>query len=387
MMLNTQELKEIILTNGDSTNYLTHNFHPYAAKFIPQIPSNLIKTFTSEHETVLDPFCGSGTSLVEAKLLSRKAIGIDLHAIAVLASKVKTTKISDTEISNIKKVIQQAEFNINRYYGVKTLFPAVKISYKLPEFYNREHWFQENVLHELAIIKESIKQNKVSEELKDFLNLALSSIIVGVSNQESETRYAAISKDIKAKQVLGLFCNKIYDMATRIQKFNQEASNEIVNVYQADSRYIDFIKNDSVDFIVTSPPYPNTYDYYLYHKLRMYWLDFNVKEIQDNEIGSRHKHSSKKEGVDSYIKDMKMCFRQFSRALKPDKYFAIVEGDCIIAGKMIKGDDLIEEIAGGNFETVDKIYYSLNHSSKCFNPAFRNKEKEEHILLLRNRKQ
>lgn len=386
MALNTQELKEIILTNGDSTTYLTHNFHPYTAKFIPQIPSKLIETFTKESETVLDPFCGSGTSLVEAKLAGRKAIGVDLHAIGFLASKVKTTKINDSEFASIEKILQGIDFNINRYYGIKMLFSANRLTYDIPEFYNRDHWFQENVLHELAIIKESIRIGRISKELKDFLSLALSSIIVTVSNQESETRYAAISKNIEEKRALNLFRAKICDMIARMLEFNQKASDEIIHVYQADSRYMNFIKSNSADFIVTSPPYPNTYDYYLYHKLRMYWLDFNVKEIQENEIGSRHKHSSKKEGIESYVEDMKLCFRQCSRILKPNKYFAVVEGDSIIAGRMIKGDDLIEEIAGDNFEIIDKIFYSLSHSSKSFNPAFRNKEKEEHILVLKNRK-
>ncbi|MEM0385786.1 MAG: DNA methyltransferase, partial [Nitrososphaeria archaeon] len=76
-----------------TTQYLTHTFHPYPARFIPQIPLSFIKLFTKENETVLDPMCGSGTTLVEAFLNNRNSIGNDFNPLATLITKVKTTLI------------------------------------------------------------------------------------------------------------------------------------------------------------------------------------------------------------------------------------------------------------------------------------------------------
>ncbi|MGC8557362.1 MAG: hypothetical protein ACP5ML_04925, partial [Fervidicoccus sp.] len=106
-----------------------------------------------------------------------------------------------------------------------------------------------------------------------------------------------------------------------------------------------------------------------------------------NEVGSRLRHSSQQESIDTYIKDLTICFYHLVRVLKPDHPFVIVVGDSIIRKEFFKGDIIIEEIAKKtSFEVTDKISYSLNYASKSFNPAFRSKVKQEHIILLKNKK-
>lgn len=396
--INKKEFLEQVLKAKDTT-YLTHNFHPYPAKFIPQIPNYMIKLFTKKPEDlVLDPFCGSGTTLVEAKLLNRKSIGFDSHPIAVLMSKVKTTKLSNEELNKIPFICKKIENRINNFYkkfgGKKTLLSFTKnllsednFSYSIPDFLNKDHWFQKHVQHELAIIKTSISEEEISDSLKNFLLLAFSNIIVPVSNQESETRYASIIKRIAPKQAFNLFKNHVTEMVERIKEFNTKASDIETKVEIADSRYLDHTKIEKVSLIVTSPPYPNTYDYYLYHKFRLFWLGYDVKKVQSEEIGSRNKHSSKKESIESYIRDMTKCFECFNKILGANKFFVIVVGDAIIDGKLSKGDEVIKEIAKEtNFKFMDKISYNLTLVSRLFNPAFRNTSKEEHIIFLKNEK-
>src|ERR671925_928189 len=86
------------------TQYYTHGYHPYSAKYIPQIPNRLISYFTEKNDLVLDTFMGSGTTLVESKVLGRNAIGIDVNPLACLVAKVKTTNIYKFELEKILKI-------------------------------------------------------------------------------------------------------------------------------------------------------------------------------------------------------------------------------------------------------------------------------------------
>jgi site-specific DNA-methyltransferase (cytosine-N4-specific) len=390
-----EEVLSVIL-NAQDTTYLTHNFHPFPAKFIPQIPKLMIRLFSQRNECIFDPFCGSGTTLVEAKLLGRNSIGVDIHPLGVFMAKVKTTKIPEEDLKKVPDLLKAIERKIDVFIGknYKTLLSFTGelaenecLNYALPNFPRRNHWFQEHVLHELAIIKSSLMEADINSDLRDLLLLAFSCIIVPVSNQDGETRYAAVKKEISPKQPFSLFKEKVLDMVNRIKLFNREASDCEAKVYLADSRKLDFINENAADFIITSPPYPNTYDYYLYHKLRMFWLDMDWEKAKFNEIGSRLRHSSHREPIDTYIKDMTQCFEHFRRILKPQRFFVIVIGDSIIRKELWKGDEVVSELADrSGFKVVDKVDYNLSYASKTFNPAFRNRTKHEHIILLKNEK-
>src|SRR5579885_1325032 len=91
------------------TGYLTHSLHPYPAKFIPQIPDALIRELSNEGDTVADVFCGSGTTLVEALLLNRHAIGFDANPLACLITKAKTTRFAPGDKESLSTLVTKAE--------------------------------------------------------------------------------------------------------------------------------------------------------------------------------------------------------------------------------------------------------------------------------------
>ena len=171
--------------------------HPYPAKFIAEIPRTLIANLPIPAETaVMDPFCGSGTALTEAQRQGLPSIGIDLNPIACLISRVKTSPLAPGFERLAVRIMNAARENRD---------PE---RWEIP---NLDHWFKSDVQEAIAALVQEIRTCE-SKEAEDVLSLALSSILVRVSNQESDTRYAAIEKSITKNQVFGFFltaCGKI----------------------------------------------------------------------------------------------------------------------------------------------------------------------------------
>ncbi len=374
IFLNEELLMESV-KNAKETTYLTHNYHPFPAKFIPHIPRILIEKFSNPGERIFDPFCGSGTTLVEATLLGRTSIGTDINPISVLASKVKTKQLSPEEIGLIKKCISTLQESD----------PKADYSRHIPEFHGRDHWFMSHVQNELAMLRSTITNlTKPESSTRLFLDLAFSSIVNLVSNQDSDTRYAAVEKDVPVGKPTKLMIQRTTMMLDRMKDFVTKAGDVTAEARLADSRRLGFIEDASIDLLVTSPPYANTYDYYLYHKHRMNWLGLNWKGAMDDEIGSRNKHSSKKEEIDLYISDMQQSFVHFARVLKPGAYAIFIIGDSVIRDVLHKADDIVRNIAEPlGFEWIDCVTYDLGLASKMFSRSFRRTDKEEHIILLR----
>ena len=160
----------------ERTNELTHNFHPYPAKFIPQIPREMIANLSDSGDVILDPFVGSGTTLVEAVLQSRQAIGVDINPLAALISKVKATPLSDAQLAQIPAVVAEIRADVDALYGQASLFGrrGTRADYPIPDFPKLRFWFKDCVIQEAAIIKYYIMNDLEDEDVKDFLKIAFS---------------------------------------------------------------------------------------------------------------------------------------------------------------------------------------------------------------------
>lgn len=200
-----EEGKEWNFHEEDTTEHL-HTLHPYPAKFIPQIPRKAISSWSKEGELIYDPFMGCGTTLIEAGLLNRPSIGTDNNDVAVLISKAKTSKYSDDDISRI------LFFGDNLGQALDATPPQREL---IPDNKNFLYWFSDDVLCRLSSLKALILMNE--EPVRTILLAIFSSIIVKVSFQDSDTRYAKVEKKISVSDVEKHFKNKLYDVVKSLK--------------------------------------------------------------------------------------------------------------------------------------------------------------------------
>ena len=376
---------------GERTNYLTHGLHPYPAKFIPQIPHQLIKELSEPGETVADIFCGSGTTLIEAMALNRHAIGIDANPIACLISEGKTTRFNEKDEAFLNAILNRAKCLSESIFidTESTLFSGkpFKSSAYRPQDKAISFWFESFVVEELAEVLSWCQKLPTASSRKVALT-AFSSIIVAVSKQDSDTRYVRRQKKLFPGDTIKRFAKALKNAIFSVQEFSKLVDPNVKRqVYQANL----LTKPDigSVDLVVCSPPYPNAYSYHLYHNTRMVWLAMNQPKFKKEEIGSHRKYSSKSSKaptVETFRGEMATIFDWLKDYLKPNRYACFVIGNSIVRGENINNTDLISEVAREcGFLEVSRMSRQMQDNKKSFNPAI-GRIKTEDILVLQNQK-
>lgn len=353
---------------GFSTQYLTHKFHPYPARFIPQIPLTFIKLFTKEGETVLDPMCGGGTTLVEAFLNNRNSIGNDFNPLATLISKVKVTLIPDAEFKYFKEELQKMKRYLDLDYKM--------IDKKIESLPNRKisKIFNRVVISKLEVIRETlleIEEKGGHDDIYDLVRVALSSTIWSLveNGGNSDVDY--------------LFLKKINSMEKELKKMAKIVKNAPkARIITGDARKLE-IESNSVDLIVTSPPYVNALDYYRVHMYNMLWLGMDFDLFRKHEIGA-HSHfiHNRFRLLSEYLGDMLRAMIEMNRVLKKDKLCVIVVGNSSLEYELIECHKFFAEMSNFiGFKPI-KTYLRNIDKTRKYTSADIGKIDDEYILIL-----
>src|SRR3989344_2846183 len=181
---------------GEKTKSHTHGIHSYPAMFILQVGRRLLETYSKEGDTIFDIFCGSGSALVESRLIGRNAYGIDLNPLAIFLAKAKTTPINPQKLTK-------------EYFSLLGRIEKIKDKdIQRPDFNNLDFWFKEKVIIKLAKIKKAIREIK-DETIQNFLMVAFSETVRYSSNSKNgEFKLVRIKGDKLEKHdpdVIGIF--------------------------------------------------------------------------------------------------------------------------------------------------------------------------------------
>ena len=255
------ELFSLGLSNN--TTGLTHGMHRFPAKYIPQIPGWVMDQFADTDDVVLDPFCGSGTTLVEGLLRTRKSIGVDCDPLACMISRAKTTAVNPARIQGLGSELRQSWTQ-----------PATQLVPPMPDLANFGHWFSRDAWANLQSLLASTTALDASDEELDFLLCVFSSILRRVSNADDQSQKTYVSGTLRKNppEVEGLYYRVFEKALAGLEELAllRRPSAEAITI-QGDATDIP-LPPQSVDLIVTSPPYLDSVDYMYNFMLEYFWL-------------------------------------------------------------------------------------------------------------------
>ncbi|MCF7883345.1 MAG: hypothetical protein K9M95_04375 [Candidatus Cloacimonetes bacterium] len=318
-----------------STGYATHSLFPYRGKFHPQLIKaifNIIGLYPGD--IILDPMCGSGTTIVEATLSNIKSIGYDISPFCVLMTKSKNDSLYLTDSDELQALLKSED----------------DLFYKFKE--------------------QSINFSEIADDNEyRILQLALLAFYdsMGYSLRVNKKSHRQLFS-----QVLERYINTVLDFIHFKHSNNINLENPIEVSVQSATEIP--LENNSIDGIITSPPYSFAIDYSANDKPQLEHLGYDISKLKDEMIGLKGR--GKKEKLEIYFNDMRKVCEEASRVLKKDKYFVLIIG----SNTNQTGGIRLEEPM---IEYCEKAFLILEHAIIKPIKGMRNTMKEEHILFFK----
>lgn len=331
------------------TKQLTHEIHRYSGKYIPQIARKAIELITEPGEKILDPYVGSGTTLLEANLSLRNSIGVDLNPLAVLIAKVKTTPVQEKKLEDLLKYFNNLIVRLaNSKKGQRSLLDDANdniLDFKddrrfTDPWYTK--WFSRPVLEDLIILDIYISRYK-EKDCADIAKIAFSNILRRCSNAHNGYPNVMLDKNkINFTNPLPIFIKSLEEVVKKVKKLNTQFQRDAqIKVVHGNAKKLD-LDNSSIDAVVTHPPYIGSVPYAEYGTLSLKWLGFEPKEL-DKELTGGKRQS--KDVVDRFLVDYRQMLAESYRVLKANKYLFILIGDPTVKGQVIDLAEMTKDLA------------------------------------------
>lgn len=355
-----------------------HGFHAYPARLHPKTAAELISHLSAPGQTVLDPFCGSGTVLVEALVAGRCALGTDLNPLAALLAETKCKGLSPVQQEGLLRAANELKTVADERRASKA-GPTRKYG---PE---ERAAFDVHVLLELDSLSSGIL-SQAKGPVQTNLQLVLSSILVKVSKQTSDTVGREGPRRIAGGFPAKLFLKRTEEWVRQVGEFEQLAPHPRPKcaTYVADARELKPIREKSVDLVVTSPPYPGVYDYYAHHAMRLKWLQLRTADFQRLEMGARRHLSQTDDPAAMWRSDLAAVMRQLTRVLKPGALACFVIADSAIGRILLRADlEMQRAITALPLSLVAHARQERPLFHRATEQAYRRSPRCEHLLVLR----
>lgn len=384
----------------------THGFHGYPARMHPLTARRaLVALRIGPGATVLDPFCGSGTVLVEAVRAGALALGVDASPLAV---RIARTKVWAATAARRRELVERArriaalvvaEGKAARRAGWEPPPPR-----PLPPGVSRRErderlrgWFDPHLRREVEALAAAVA-DEPDEELREVLLTVLSSVLMKVSRRESDTSARQVVRRLGRGMAARLFAARAEELVQGLDALSRVAppGTPKAAVRLGDARALDEarVAPGSITAIVTSPPYAGTYDYLEQHALRLAFLGLPQGAFAAREIGARRAFAGPAARVRAALAewdaDFGAALAAMANVLVPRGRAVLNVGDSLAgappAAVAVHADDVVARLAPAAGLAVraaaSQEREALGGGERS---AFATRPKREHLILLEKR--
>jgi hypothetical protein len=305
-----------------------HSVHWFPGNFIAQIPTAFIQALSKPGDLVLDPFGGGGTTAIEAMRLGRNAVLSDRVSACVFIGQAKLDlQVIGLNRETRAKILAPLMW---RHECHSTVFGAAGEGSD-PSLVR---WFAPGTLSQLRFLWQQIEMQQCSS-VRRILTLLFSDVLFACASPGQ----AVTSTGKRRRHHWGWVADNVYPtksvehdaiefFESRLASFPEpdlSISHGRALVVQQDAKQL-AVSTDSIDLIVTSPPYVSMIDYARANRLLYTWMNWPLEEDRNSEIGARYKRR-RLSAVDDYVEEMRYCWEEMHRVLRPGGYCAIVIGE------------------------------------------------------------
>lgn len=289
---------------------VTHGFHTYPAGLHPDAARDLIGLLPEG--PILDPFCGGGTTLVEAMLAGRDGLGRDLSPVARLVATARTTWTDETT----RQAMRSAARKLTAAAREQGLQPPPAILDTVRD------WYDPHVIGEIEVLRRGTEA--ADEAIRPLLRAVLSSILIKASHRRSDTSARRVAQERPPGTTAVLFHKKARELGRRLEALEQAVGEARARIEAGDAREVP--PGGPFAGVVTSPPYPGTYDYLSMQALREAWLGLDAPRSQ--EIGPRRDWRGEDRAARArWLDDTQAWTSATAQALRPEGRMIVVIGD------------------------------------------------------------
>lgn len=415
---------------------LTHYLFRFPAKFHPPVVRCLLDRYSAQGDRILDPFCGSGTVLVEALISGRDAVGIDIDPLAAFISRVKSRPIdpcrleSDFErLTSIISGIRRSPSEYGRLMFNDLTSPTLgrwRHRLEVPDIPNLTHWFRNYVTVDLARLRDAILKGSFRATTRDFFLACFAAIIRNASNADPvpvsglEVTAHMRRLDAAGRRIdpFELFERRARREIAGMRQLWERAQDSSIRVRRGDATTLrSTLSSGDFDAVITSPPYNTAVDYYRRHMLEMYWLGLidsheerlalapyyvgrshvredhhrasaNFKSDYVNRLVAHAKRisSARERAVVHYCASMQRALGQIAEALKPSGQAIFVVGNSKWNGRRTRATHLLVELATPRFEVTDMLSYATRNRYMSYERHNGANVNWEYVVVLRKKK-